>query len=180
MDTHTYLRKSKVQKQLLGLVHHAQLFLSDRLAIRETGGQAGKGLLFPCRQTQLMGNGTDIVLIQFAVAQRAFDSQLFDSDQARTVIAIIVHVRAFHDSGYALRLCQLSHFGEKLLLAQVTAIFRVLGKALDGQLLGFADQMVDALLFAESLCLAKLTFRERAGYRCHSDTLVSQYIVGHL
>ena len=160
MDAHPQLVKSQVQKQLLGLVHHAQLLRGDLLAVHKAGGQAGEGLLVPGGQPQLVGVVADLLLGQSHVAQRAFDLQLGHGLQAGAVVAVVVHVGAF---GYILQIVffrNCDNFLEQFMLAQVAAVLGVMGEALDVQLLGLNDDLPDALGLAEGSGLLQFPLGE--------------------
>lgn len=76
VDADAHLMKAQIQQQLLCPVDHCELLLADRLAVGEAGGETGERLLVPRRQTQPVGELTDLGITQLHVPQRIFYAQL--------------------------------------------------------------------------------------------------------
>ena len=66
------------------------------------------------------------------------------------------------------------------MLAQVAAVLRIVGEALNLQLLGLDDKMTDALFFAEGLGLVQLPLRKGAAARRDGNGVIAQGVMGNL
>ena len=180
MDADADLAEAVVQKQLLGLLHHAKLVLGNGLAVHEPGRQTGEGRLVPGGQIQFFGQLTNLVLGKLRFSKRALDIQLGDGLETRAVVAVVIHIGAFSHIGDAVLRSQLLDFLKQLMLAQITPVGRILGEAVYVQLLGFTDKMADTFLLTKGLGRLQLSSREGAGLSRHRNGLVAQLVVGHL
>ena len=180
MDADAYLAEAVIQKQLLSLLYHAQLILSNGLTVYEPGRQTGEGRLVPGGQVKALGKLANLSFGKLRFAKGALDIQLGDGLETRAVIAVVVHIRTLCHVSDAVIRGQLLNLLKQLMLAQIAPIGRILGESIYLQLLGFTDKVTNTFLLTESLGGLQLPLREGAGLGCHRDGPVAQFIVGYL
>ena len=135
------LMKSQIQQQLFCLVNHSQFFRRDEFSVNEPACQAGEALFVPRIQPQTPGKLPNFIFTQTRLPQWAEYSQFGDSGQSWTVIAVVVRVGGFRDQFDAVESDGGDDFFEKLALAQVTAVSRVVSKTRDVEFFAFQSSL---------------------------------------
>ena len=146
--------KSGIQQKLLRAVHHAKALLGDLLPVDKAGRKTCKRLLIPCRKPQPVGEFADHALVHPHLAQRTKHRKLGNRHQSRAVIAVVVQIGRLRHVGDVVLLCNIPDLCEKLLLAEVAAVGRIMGKSINLQFLRLHHDMFYVLLLTECFCLS--------------------------
>ena len=101
-----------------------------------------------------MGEFADHALVHPRLAQWAKHGKLGNRHQSRTVIAVVVQIGRLRHVRNVVLLRNIPDLCEKLLLAEVAAVGRVVGKSLDLQFLRLHHDMFYVLLLTEGFCLS--------------------------
>ena len=93
------------------------------------------------------------------------------------MVSVIVHIGAFSYRDKSVLPFDRPDFLKQFMLAEIAAVFRILAKALNIQLLGLAYDMTNAVPPAKFLCLLQFTLWEGAGVRRDGDGPIAQHIM---
>ena len=100
------------------------------------------------------GEFADHALAHPRLAQRTKHGKLGNRHQSRAVIAVVVQIGRLRHVGDVVLLCNIPDLCEKLLLAEVAAVGRIMGKSLNLQFLRLHHDMFYVLLLTECFCLS--------------------------
>ena len=174
MQANAHLAKAQLNKQLLCLLKHLELGGSDRLAVGDARGQAGKGGLVPARQAHMPGERPNVGLAEARASQGAGNPELADSLHAGAVVCQVIEVGALHHHRDSLCRRLLLDHAQKLELAEVAPVGRIGRKGLELKAVEVYDEVAHPEGAAKGLGFVEFALGEEAGAHRDGQELICQ------